>query len=181
MAVIAMAMYAPQLSTLPFVDARTDSRYTSFRRSSQKQHDGTGYRGACMRDTFMQCEFVLLFVGLLWFPSVCSCKLVRKRSNISVIGHLRQQRKKRCTLYRFAVGPARGESCLGNCTRVTRGGRKSGESLSLHSCHITYNHYKSQVRTPRTPGPGPGQSQCGDAFPNQWCPPYPPMPPAKVI
>ena len=144
MAVIAMAMYASQLSTLPFVDSRTDSRYTSFRRFSQKQHGGTGYRGTCRRYTPTQCEFVLVFVGLSWLERVllCYCKVVMKLPNIPMIGHLDQQWKQRYTLYRFVVGPTRGESCLGK-VRLSR--QMWEEKLSPHSCCITYNHYKSRV------------------------------------
>jgi hypothetical protein len=70
LAVIAMAMYAYQLSIVPFIDTRTGSRYTSFRRSLQKQRGGTGCRSVARRVcSIFSCDANLICIpGLLRLP-----------------------------------------------------------------------------------------------------------------
>lgn len=93
-----MAMYVPQLSMLPFVHARTDSRCTSSRRSSQKQHGGTGYRDAYvmyMRYILMLSESALPLVGVLRLSNVCFSELIEKVPSVPVL-------RGRHRLHRFA-------------------------------------------------------------------------------
>ena len=71
------------LSMLPLVDARTGSRCTSSRRSSQKQHGGTGYSDTyvmCMRYILMLSESALILplVGVLRLSNVCFSELIEE-------------------------------------------------------------------------------------------------------
>jgi hypothetical protein len=110
----------------------------------------------------LQCELVLLFVSLLWLPSVWFCKLVKKLPNIPMIGYLRQQRNKRCVLYRFAVGPKR-RILLWKCALEFSEVEGKAANLFHPTLVISLIITTSPEYAPTGTPPGPRQYRFGDA------------------